>query len=108
MESILTEMLLGGGGLAAILGWLYTVYNNSKKAREFKISTIENKLHSFEKVEAEVRESIKRIHYRLDVIEAHQDKLEIKLDSDIQDVKHSIERLSDLVIQAIRNGKGDK
>lgn len=90
----------------AILGWLGSAFKNGKDAREKRLLGVEDKVNSLDKVDTRNGESIKRVHYRMDVLENSQTKLELKLDSDILDVKHSIEKLTDLVIEAIKDKRG--
>ena len=100
------ESLLGGGLGVTVIGWIYQSFKTSKEVRDSRLKALEDKLNELDKIDTRVEESVKRVHDRMDNVESSQVKLENRLDSDIQDVKRSIEKLSDLVIQALQS-KGD-
>jgi len=106
IEFSLIESLLGGGLGVAILGWIYQSFKTSGESREARLKAAEDKLTELVNIDTRVDGSIKRVHDRMDNIENSQNKLESRLDNDIQDVKRSIDKLTDLVIKALQN-KGD-
>lgn len=106
IEFSLIETLLSGGLGVTIIGWAYQSFKSSRDARETRLKAVEDKLVDLDKIDIAAKEGVKRVHDRMDSLENLQTKLEIKIDKDMQDVKHSIDKLTDLVIQALQN-KGD-
>lgn len=104
LVSELVGLVLGGGGLMAIVGLIYNIWSGSKSAKDARLSDIEHRIGTLNEIDAAFKERSKQIHYRLDVIESSQNKLEARLDSDIKDVKRSIEKLSDLIVKALSKG----
>lgn len=102
LDIISIDQVLGGGMTVAIVGWVLSALKASKETKDKRMSVLESKISELDRIEAECREGIKRVHYRVDVLEHSQTKLEMKLDSDLNEVKRSIEKLSDLVIQALQ------
>ena len=107
VEFSLIETLLSGGLGVTILGWAYQSFKASKDARELRLKAVEDKLVELDKIDAAAKEGVKRVHDRMDTLENLQTKLEDKLDKDMQEVKRSIDKLTDLVIKALQT-KGDK
>lgn len=104
LVSDLIGAILGGGGLMAIIGLAYNILSSKNSAKEARVKDLERRLSEIDKIDAEFQEKTKRIYYRMDVIENSQNKLEVRLDSDIKDVKRSLEKLSDLIVQALSKG----
>lgn len=89
-----------------IAGWVYQSFRSARESKEARLKAAEDRINELDKIDTKVEESMKRVHDRIDDVERSQSKLEVKIDNDIQDVKHSIDRLTDLVIQALQ-GRGD-
>jgi len=104
IELNILETLLSGGGLVAILGWVYTSLKSASDNKALRLKVVEERLTELDKVDLEYKESVKRVHDRIKFLEASHTKLETKLDTDIQAVKHSIDHLTDLVIKALQRG----
>lgn len=106
LDIISLDQIFGGGMTVAIVGWVLSALKSSKEAKDKRMSALEGRVSELDRIETECKESNKRVHYRVDVLEHSQSKLELKLDSDLNEVKRSIEKLSDLVIQALQQSRG--
>lgn len=89
-----------------IIGWAYQSFKGKQELKETRLKAVEEKLVELDKIDAAAKEGVKRVHDRMDTLENLQGKLEIKIDKDMQDVKHSIDKLTDLVIKALQT-KGE-
>lgn len=103
LDIVSLDQLLGGGMSVAIVGWVLSALKSHKEAKDLRMKALEDKVHSLDKIEADCKEGNKRVHYRVDVLENSHSRLELKLDASLTEVKHSIEKLTDLVIQALQS-----
>lgn len=106
IEFSLIETILSGGLGVTIVGWAYQSIKAKQDLKEARLKAVEEKLVELDKIDAAAKEGVKRVHDRMDNLEHLQGKLEVKIDKDMQDVKHSIDKLTDLVIKALQT-KGD-
>lgn len=106
IEFSLIETVLSGGLGLTMLSWAYQSNRAKQEAKELRLKTVEEKLVELDKIDAAAKEGVKRVHDRMDSLEHLQGKLEVKIDKDMQDVKHSIDKLTDLVIKALQT-KGE-
>lgn len=81
-----------------------TVQKEIEKAHDERIKDLEHKVADMDKSDTKFEGSLKRLHDRIDGIERSQDKLEGKIEKDLQEVKRSIVDLTSLVIKAISKG----
>lgn len=102
MEVFDWSVIFGGGGLIAMLTLAYTVFRNYRVAKEQRVKAIENVTAELKNHIIELREADKRVHYRVDSVEMNQNRLESKIDNDIQEVKLAIDKLTDIVLKAIQ------
>lgn len=97
------EALLGSTLGITIVGWLYQGFRSSSREKDLRLKAAEDKITVIDREDAKLDETLKRVHARIDEVEKSQNKLETKIESDIRDVKHSIDKLTDLVIKAMRH-----
>lgn len=97
------EAILGSTLGVTILGWFFQSYKSARRERDLRLQNAEDKLQMMDKADTKMDETLKRVHYRIDEIEKSQNKLESKIESDIRDVKQSIDKLTSLVIKAMQH-----
>lgn len=106
LESIdFSEVLVSGGGLVAVAGWVYTSVRANREAKTLLVNSLITKVDHIERNDIETKEHLRRVHDRIDILESSHEKLETKLDKDISEVKGGIDKLTTLVIQALQRGE---
>lgn len=99
----MVETVLGSTLGITLCGWVYQAYRSACREKDLRLKTAEDKITLMDKADTKLDETLKRVHYRIDEIEKSQNKLETKIESDIREVKHSIDKLTSLVIKAMQH-----
>lgn len=98
------------------IGLAYQHYRNKRMERDAtdreinsyqdtRLTVLEKKIIEMDKSDTRLEGSLKRFHQRMDDMEKSHDKLENKIEKDLQEVKKSIADLTTLVIKAISKGE---
>lgn len=102
MEINVNDVLLSGGGLTALIALFYTIINNTRKEKRDKAQAVDLRFSSLEKCTNDLKESVKRVHIRVDTLDHDQQKIERQIEKDIGEVKSSITRLTDLILRVLK------
>lgn len=94
-----------GSVLIPVVGMVYTMIRNTRRDSKTEQDKITVRVAQSEKDSTKHDESFKRVHMRMDNLEADQDKLETTVENKLDKLEGKIDRIHDLMLERNNNRK---